>query len=76
MCNLYCRYSPFEVQGLLYHNSHRRLHKADDLHLDSSYARRLVVRQAPIQIRPGQGENIFLRCKTFDSVMECRPLRP
>ena len=61
---------PFEVQGLLYHNIHRKLHKADDLQLDaSSYARtiarRLVVRHAPIQSRPGQGENIFLRCKAF-----------
>ena len=67
---------PFEVQGLLYHNIHRKLHKADDLQLDhqlsldaASYARtiarRLVVRHAPIQSRPGQGENIFLRCKAF-----------
>ncbi|XP_015766938.1 PREDICTED: uncharacterized protein LOC107345726 [Acropora digitifera] len=63
---------PFEVHGLLYHNIHRKLHKADDLQLDhhlsldaSSYARRLVVRHAPIQSRPGQGENIFLRCKAF-----------
>ncbi|XP_015766986.1 PREDICTED: uncharacterized protein LOC107345759 [Acropora digitifera] len=67
---------PFEVQGLLYHNIHRNLHKADDLQLDhqlsldaSSYARtiarRLVVRHAPIQSRPGRGENIFLSCKAF-----------
>ncbi|KAK2559582.1 hypothetical protein P5673_017653, partial [Acropora cervicornis] len=67
---------PFEVHGLLYHNIHRKLHKADDLQLDhqlsldaSSYARTiarpLVVRHAPIQSRPGQGENMFLRCKAF-----------
>lgn len=67
---------PFEVQGLLYHNMHRKLHKAGDLQLDhqlsldaARYARkiaqRLVVRHAPIQSRPGQEENLFLRCKAF-----------
>ena len=69
---------PFEVQGLLYHNIHRKLHNADDLQLDyhlsldaASYARtiarRLVVRHAPIQSRPGQGENIFLRLQSLQS---------
>ena len=46
------------------------MHLDHQLSLDaSSYARtialRLVVRHAPIQSRPGQGENTLLRCKAF-----------
>ena len=68
--------TPFEVQGLLYHNLHRGVHNTADLQLDhdlsleaARYARtmgqRLVVRHSPLESRPGQGENIFLRCKAF-----------
>lgn len=68
--------TPFEIQGLLYHNLHRDVHNTPELQLDhqlsleaaryaKTIAQRLVVRHAPIQSRPGQAENIFLRCKAF-----------
>ena len=68
--------TPFEVQGLLYHNLHREVHNTQDLHLDhklslqaaryaKEIAQNLVIKHAPSQTRPGQAENIFLRCKAF-----------
>lgn len=66
----------FEAQGLLYHNLHREVRNTPDLHLDhqlslqaaryaKEIAQHLVIKHAPIQSRPGQAENIFLRCKAF-----------
>ena len=68
--------TPFEVQGLLYHNLHRKVHDTPDLQLDhelsldaaryaKQIAQRLVVKHSPMESRPAQAENIFLRCKAF-----------
>ena len=70
--------SPFEVQGLLYHNLHRKMHNTQDLQLDhqlsleaARYARQIAqslsVKHSPMPSRPGQAENIFLRCKAFST---------
>ncbi|KAJ7374906.1 hypothetical protein OS493_005264 [Desmophyllum pertusum] len=66
----------FEAQGILYTNLHRHVHNTPGLQLDhqlslqaARYAQKvaenLVIKHSPIQSRPGQGENIFLRCKAF-----------
>lgn len=70
--------TPFEVQGLLYHNLHRKVHDTPDIRLDhelslqaaryaQQIAQRLSVKHSPISSRPGQAENIFLRCKAFST---------
>ncbi|CAH3129890.1 unnamed protein product, partial [Porites lobata] len=68
--------TPFEVQALLYHNLHRGLHDSPLLQLDhqlsleaAEYAKKIankwIIKHSPIESRPGQSENIFLRCKAF-----------
>ena len=60
----------------MYHNLHRRVHNTPKLELDhqlsleaaryaKQIAQNLVIKHATIESRPGQAENIFLRCKAF-----------
>ena len=72
-CNSQFYLGSFEKEGLAAHNKYRKIHAAKPMRLDSSlsqqamrYAQRLAgigrLQHSSRSERPGQGENLAMRC--------------